>query len=419
MKTKTTPIKRLSFLLFALLLIGLNAPALHAQNSAERQKLENKRKKLQKEIAYTNGLLAKTRKSKKITTRRYQAILRQVEARQELIETLREEVDWLDRDMQRDSLVAEALKDDLKQLEEEYGRILRAAFRQKLNDNSWLFVLSAAGINEMLQRWLLLRQYRRFRKRQAALIADTREMLQSRIQKLEERKAEKTKLLEEEQAQSEQLARELSEKDRLLRNLRRDEARLKKELQKKKADQKRLSNAIADIIRKAENKRKKEDRPAASNPTASPAANANPAMDAPSRRFFSLRGRLPWPVKKGVVVEEFGTHPHPTVPGLSITNNGIDIKTDPGAKVLAVHQGVVVGVHFISSSHYFVIIQHGIFYTVYSNLESLHVKKGDKVSKGQALGTIYTNPQTRETELHFEVWRNKKHLNPSVWLKKK
>ncbi len=415
MKTKTTPFKRLTLLLFALLLIGLNAPALHAQTSAERQKLESKRKKLQKEIKYTNSLLAKTRKSKKITARRYQAILRQVKARQDLIATLQEEIDWIDSDMQRDSLVAEALQNDLNQLEEEYGRILRAAFRQKLNENAWLFVLSATSINEMLQRWLLLQQYRRFRKRQAALIADTRKMLQSRIQKLEERKAEKTKLLNEEQTQSEQLARELSEKDRLLRNLRRDEARLKKELQKKKADQKRLNNAIADIINKEEAKRKKEERPA----TTSPATNTNPAMDAPSRSFFSLRRRLPWPVKKGVVIEEFGTHPHPTAPGLTITNNGIDIRTDQGAKALAVHQGVVVGVHFIPGSHYFVIIQHGIFYTVYSNLESLLVKKGNKVSTGQAIGTVYTNTQTNETDLHFEIWRNKKHLNPSVWLKKK
>ncbi len=391
-------------------------PQLSAQTSSERESLEARRKKLQQEIKYTDGLLKKTRKTKRATMRRYQAILRQVEAREELIATLQQEVSWLEKDMRRDSLVRQALEGDLSRLEAEYAGILRAAFRQKLNNSSWLFVLSASGINDMLRRWLFLYQYRRFRRRQAKVIAETRSMLQKRIQQLEERRLEKAALLEEEKWQNEVLARELNQKDRLLRSLRQDENRLKRELAQKKADSRKLNRAIADIIRVAEAERRKKERETAGSKASVVEA---PAMDAASLGFYNLRGRLPWPVKKGVVSARFGQQPHPSLPGITITNNGIDIQTDGKAQVLAVHQGEVVGLRFIQGLHYMVILRHGMFYTVYSNLEHLLVTKGDKVSRGQALGRVYTDLQTGTAELHFEIWRDKDRLDPSLWLKKR
>ncbi len=398
------------------LLTAWVTPQLSAQTSAEREKLEARRKKLQQEIKYTDRLLKKTRKTKRAMMRRYQAILRQVKAREELIATLQEEINWLDADIQRDSLVRQALEQDLQRLEREYAGILRAAFRQKLNGSSWLFVLSASGINDLLRRWLLLYQYSRFRQRQAKIISETRSMLQKRIQRLEERRLEKEALLKEEQWQNEVLAGELNQKDRLLRTLRKDENRLKKELAKKKADSRKLNNAIADIIRKAEAERRKKEREAAGS---SASREEAPAMDAASLGFYNLKGHLPWPVKKGVVSAQFGRQPHPSIPGITITNNGIDIQTDAQARVLAVHQGEVVGLRFIQGLHYMVILRHGMFYTVYSNLEHLLVTKGDKVSRGQMLGRVYTDPQTGTAELHFELWRDKDRLNPSLWLKKR
>lgn len=409
------PILKTFFLL--LLLAGICLPVgLEGQTSSERDKLEARRKKLQQEIEYTSRLLKKTRKSKRAAMQRYQAILRQVKAREELIATLQEEVAWLESDMRRDSLVNQSLKEDLVHLEEEYGGILRAAFRQKLNNRSWLFILSASGINDMLRRWLLLHQYRRFRQRQAQIIAETRSMLEKRIALLEERRLEKAALLAEEQAQNEELAKELHRRDQLLRSLRQDENRLKRELNKKRADDRRLNNAIAEIIRAAEAERRKKIRERADQATA---VEALPAMDAASRGFYNLKGRLPWPVKKGLVTSRFGKQPHPSLPGIFLSNNGIDIRTDAQAKVLAVHQGEVVDLRFIQGSYYMIIVRHGIYYSVYSNLEHLYVTKGDKVSRGQALGSLHTDVQTGTTELHFEIWRSKDRLDPARWLKKK
>ncbi len=412
---RLTPILRTVLIL--LFLAGGGFPVvLEAQQNADREKLEARRKELQKEIQYTDRLLKKTRKTKRATLQRYQAILKQVKAREELIATLEKEIAWLEEEMQRDSLVSLALKEDLQRLEEEYAGILRAAFRQKLNNHSWLFVLSASGINDMLRRWLLLYQYRRFRQRQALIIEETRDMLKKRLEQLNERRAEKAGLLAEEQAQNEKLARQLNQKDRLLRSLRKDEKRLKKELEKKKAADRRLNSAIADIIRAAEaERRKREDIHAQKEEE----VRKEPAMDAASLRFYNLRGRLPWPVKKGLLVGKFGVQPHPTLPGITTTNNGIDIETDGGAKVLAVHHGEVVGLRYIQGAHYMVIIRHGIYYTAYANLEHLLVTKGDKVSRGQAIGSLYTDPVTTTSRLHFELWRNKDRLDPSRWLKKK
>jgi len=142
------------------------------------------------------------------------------------------------------------------------------------------------------------------------------------------------------------------------------------------------------------------------------------AEDAPSADFRRQRGRLPWPVPSGFVSRGFGRQRHPTLKNIEITNNGIDIRTDENAAVSAVEGGRVAGVQFIPGHNYTVVIQHGDYYTVYSNLTESNVQKGDNVRAGHVLGRVSANNITGTTELHFEVWREKERLNPAVWIKK-
>jgi septal ring factor EnvC (AmiA/AmiB activator) len=135
-----------------------------------------------------------------------------------------------------------------------------------------------------------------------------------------------------------------------------------------------------------------------------------------SKEFQGNRGKLPWPVKNGIITGHFGRQPHPTIPNIEIVNNGIDIQTDQGAPVRSVFEGTVVGTQYVPGFDYMVILQHGDYYTVYSNLAELSVKKGDKVAIRQNIGKVSTDSKTNTSEVHFEIWKEKTRLNPQEWV---
>ncbi|MEZ4952357.1 MAG: peptidoglycan DD-metalloendopeptidase family protein [Saprospiraceae bacterium] len=138
-----------------------------------------------------------------------------------------------------------------------------------------------------------------------------------------------------------------------------------------------------------------------------------------SAGFRQSKGVLPWPVQQGVITSYFGRQPHPTIKSVEIVNNGIDIRTDHGSQVQAVYEGTVVGTQFIPGFDYMVILQHGEYYTVYSNLQEVKVRKGDKVRIRQSVGVVSTDRKTNTAEVHFELWREKTRLDPTDWVKRK
>ena len=134
--------------------------------------------------------------------------------------------------------------------------------------------------------------------------------------------------------------------------------------------------------------------------------------------FINNKGKLPWPVAKGAKVSDFGSYPHPDVPSVQIENHGIDIMVEAGTPARAVFDGVVTGVMNIMGTTV-VMIRHGEYLTVYQNLSSASVKKGDKVSTKQTIGTVAKNSTSNTYELHFEVWKNDRYVNPNEWLARK
>jgi murein hydrolase activator len=152
------------------------------------------------------------------------------------------------------------------------------------------------------------------------------------------------------------------------------------------------------------------------NPEVAPLAPApNRADVAATGSFGARQGRLPWPVDQGRIIQGFGTFPHPKYKNVKVSNSGLDIGTIPGGKVRAVFEGKVVGAQFINGYQYTVIIQHGTYYTVYSNIASVSIKRGEQLSTGQEIGQV----GTERPEMHFEVWRDKQKLNPTIWLERK
>jgi septal ring factor EnvC (AmiA/AmiB activator) len=398
-------------ILFLCLLLPLS---LHAQ---ERKQLEAKRKQLIKEIDLTTDMLQETKRTREATLTRYLTLQNQIKKRQQLIETLESEVELTNASIDQAGIIIEALEKDIQRLKEEYSQILRAAYRQRLTHSSLLFLFSARSFNDAFRRWRYLQQYDEYRKKQSKLILETQQNLSVRLQWLESRRTEKEALLAKAREQSVLLSQELSDKDQLLQTLKGDEKRLSSELREKEKAHEELNSAIERIIREEMAKARRRGR-ADNTDEATPATPEEIKLAEAANQFGANKGKLPWPVEKGVVTGYFGKQEHPTLAGVEITNNGIDIRTDQGAKVRAVHPGRVVGVQFIPTHDYMVLIQHGTFYTVYSNLATVDVKRGDSVARLETLGTVRTNKKTNTTEVHFEVWKEKNRMNPLQWVRK-
>ncbi len=400
-------------MLCCLLAFVVCLPAASAQN---RKDLENRRKALIKEIRLTGGLLKETARSRAAAYDRYIALQNQIKAREELIETLHAELLYVDSNIQRTNGVIIALEDDIGRLEEEYSKMARKAIRQKMNYSKLLFLFSARSFNQAYQRWRYLKQYDAFRMKQARLIIDTRRRLMEKVEKLEIDKVDKAQLIEEAEQQKHTLSRDMKAKNRALQTLRADEQRLRRELKEGRKLHQELNNAIESVIRR--------DMAASRKGARSPKAlrdktDSSPGSTIHSSNFRRNKGRLPWPVGEGVITRYFGKQAHPTLRKIEISNNGIDIRTPKNASVRAVFNGTVVGVQYVPGYNNMLIVKHGDYYTVYSNLREVFVKKGDKVRTKQAVGRVGIDKKSNKSEVHFEVWRDKQRLNPVHWISRK
>ncbi|MFN0015519.1 MAG: murein hydrolase activator EnvC family protein [Saprospiraceae bacterium] len=403
-----------------------------------KQELEDKRKRLIREIEVTDNLLKKTTRSKAAALDRYVALQKQIERRERLIITLGLEITASEEASSRTAGVVQSLTRDITTMRADYGQIVRNAYRRKEMSNPLLYVLSADNLNQAFRRWLILRKYDRYRKTQAEAIVATQRTLSKKIEALETSRREQESLLASLQGQRTTLDVELKDKESLLSTLKKDEGRLRDELNQKQTAHEALNQAIERVIQEEIRKKIAEARrpapvaitpvvttPTGSNPPAAPPevasvdeSTANLREDASTIAFRQSRGRLPWPVEKGFVARSFGRQKHPTLRNIEITNNGVDIRTDEDAAVRAVYEGIVAGVQFIPGHDYTVILQHGNYYTVYSNLNETKLSKGDRVAAKQIVGRVSTNPITGASELHFELWHEKERLNPTGWIKK-
>ncbi len=376
------------------LLVFLYHP-IAAQTATE---LEYQRQRLIKEIEATNSQLAQAKQNKTSILEQYLVIKRRVEKRQALIATLEQEISYINKSIQRTELVINSLEEDIERLHQEYSAMLRQAYRQKLNDNHWLFFLSAQSFNDAARRWRYLKQYDQYRKKQERLIYETKRTLENKVNLLQQGRLEKEKLIEENKQQQALLNTELKDKNILLGKLKSHETKLAQSLETAEKKRKELDAAIERIIL-AETKRRAEE---------SSAATAAESSD-----FRAMLGKLPSPIDGGVITKTFGVHPHPSYPNVETFNNGINIQANSNNAVRAVYQGKVLSKQFVSSYQNTVILSHGNYYTVYSNLETVSVNKGDFVKAGQVIGVV----SSQKSELHFEIWKEKQRLNPADWVK--
>jgi septal ring factor EnvC (AmiA/AmiB activator) len=408
------PLKTIALLLLFFAVV----PLLYGQS---RSSLESKRKQLNEQIKNTGNLLDKTSKSKQSTIQELKTLQTQVESRESLIKVIQEEMSQINDQSVRNEEAVLAQEEDLQKLKANYKKILVQLYRQKTSYNTVLFLLSAASFNKAYKRQVYLSQLEKRRHQQASLIRNTQDALKKQNSTLALQKKEKAALLEEELKQKGSLDGELEEKDKMVSSLKRKESQLKRDLTNKEKSKRQLNNKIENVIKNqiAAAKSTTRSYPGKENNTkpSNTYIPSSPYSKETAASFKDKKGRLSMPVSGGVIVGKFGKQQHPVFEQVFTHNNGIDIRCAAAASVKAVHDGIVVSVFSIPGSGNAVMLKHGNYYTTYSNLGTVSVKRGDKVGIGKKIGTVQKDSNTSSYLLHFELWNGKTKENPQHWLR--
>ena len=385
-----------------------------AQSDDEKSKLQNDKKKIEEEIQYNSQLLEETKKSKKVTINQLVILKRQISTREKLIQNMYEEVKTVDDQINLNNEIVKDLKSDLEKLKEEYATMIYYAYKNRNSYDRLMFIFSSRDFNQAYKRLKYFQQYTAYRTTQAALIEQTRQEIDTTISELKDLKLEKLALLSSLEDERDQLAYVKIQQNSTIKNLNEKEkellATIKDREKSAKKLQKEIEKIIAEEIRLASKK---------TGTTKTGSFALTPEEVQLSSDFQLNKGGLPWPLERGIISSTFGEHAHPVLKYVKTKNNGIDILTDGDSKARAVFSGEVTRVMSIPNYNYVIMIRHGEFLSVYSNLAEVYVQKGDKVETKQEIGMIYTDDKNSKTELHFELWKGKTLLNPSAWLAKK
>ncbi len=375
-----------------------------ASDAQGKKELEKKRNALDKQIRTTTALIDQARKEQRVTQEQLQLLESQIDAREQLIHTMNSELHRVDQRIAEDVELVASLKGDLVNLKEEYARMLQFAFApqpQFLRPHE-LPVLRPTSFQQAYKRVRVTSARSPSNAaRQAALIEETRATIDARLAGLKEQREEKNKLVGQQLAEKQKLSSDRNGQQSTLSTLKKEEGRLK-ETQRKQENQRRDIDAA---IRKAIENELKPKATASSKPGA-PAKldlSLTPEAKELNTDFEKNKGKLPWPVEKGVITSRFGKQAHPVLKGIVIENNGIDITTEKNASVRALFRGEVSSVIVIPGAGKAVIVSHGAYRTVYSNLREASVSKGQKVETKQHVGTVLTDDNG--SVAHVEVWK--------------
>ncbi len=387
--------------------------------------LESKKSKLYKEIKLSTQLLKETRNAQETSVNELKLLKEQLKSREELLSTLTEQLENVQSNIVELDEDIKEKEDELEAQKQEYAKLIRYAYKNRTKQSMLWFLFSAQSFNDAYKRIQYIRQYNNYRIQQVALIKEQQDTIAIKIAELELEKNKKADILQEETEARNQIVQEKQEKDLILYELKQKEQKLNDEIETKKVAIESLEREIRSII-KANLAKKNETPPKSTSKTATAAKKKSPDVALSktpevkklSANFSQNKGKLPWPVEEGIITGRFGKHRHSEASNVQVENPGIDIATKKGSKVRVVFEGVVTNILYNPIFKSAVIVKHGTFFSVYSNLENVTVAKGDQVNSKQVIGEASTN-QNGKTEVHFEVWEETNKLNPSRWLAKK
>lgn len=393
--------------------------------SKKQKELEEKRSQIQQEIREINNLLFKSKKEEKSVLEQVESLEYRIRATENLIRVTNQQANLLTREINDNTRRITDLRTELEELKKDYGELINRSYKSKSQQNRVMFLLSSESFLQTYKRVEYMKQYANHRKKQGESIQEKTLELQDLNKKLGIQKKEKDVLVAENRATAAQLQKERQEQGKLVASLKKQESQYVSQVKKREQEAAAVDKQIEDLIRKAiaEANRiaaaeaaKKGEKLETKGSSTSFALTAE--AKALAANFANNKGKLPWPVERGIVTKRPGTHKHPQFPNVTVKSSGVEITTEKNAKARAVFEGTVLQIQQYKGGALAVHVNHGNYITIYSNLASVAVKKGDKVTTKQNLGTIYTSPLVNKTILKFMVYQNTTLLDPTHWVYK-
>ena len=394
-----------------------------------QEQLEERKAKIQSEIKEKEQLLKSVKSKEKTVVTQLQLQKEKIGLKEKLIKTTEKQATILDNDIYSNQKKINLLKRQLKQLKLDYASMILKSYKNASVQSRAMFLLSSDNFLQAYKRLQYMKQYSSYRKMQGREISDKTKQLVGYTKKIVVKKSEKEILIQENEKEKQALVIEKQEQEKIAVQLQKEKGKIVADIKKKQQETKKIDAQIQKLI--------KEAIAAANKKTAAEKAKANPKTTTPestkaletatkivltsegqlvANNFKANKGKLPWPVEKGVISLPYGDQPHPTFKSLVVHNSGIEITTDSGSSARSVFGGEVTKVIKLSPLNIAVFIQHGDYFTVYQNLSSVSVSVGDKVAIKQNLGKIRTNGDTGKTILKFLILQNTNYNNPATWL---
>ena len=419
--------KKLHVILVLLLLALVNPVYCQKTKGKSKKQLQSEITSLQKEISTANQLLKKTKKDREMTLNEVNLLDKKIKQREKLIKAYNEQIALLDEEIHQGQNNIKTLNSDLSKLQKEYAKMIIFANKNRSHYDRLGFIFASKDFNQAFSRLRYIREFTDARKTKMNQIANTEREISNAVEASQQAREQQATMLKDEKAKQEALKNEKEELNGQVAKLKKQEGKIQQDIKDKQQQAKKLQKAIDDIIaeeiRKAneEAARKRREEEKAKGKTTTPAPKEKgmaltPAEKTLSTNFVNNKGKLPWPVERGVISASYGKHTSVVSDKVTVTNNGIDIATTEGALARAVFDGEVASVTKLTGANTVVILRHGEYFTVYSNLENVTVKRGDKVKTKQNLGTVHTNKTESKTELHFELLKEQNRQNPANWL---
>jgi len=372
--------------------------------------LEAQKKRLQQEIVQINALLKSSVKKRTNVLTEVETVQLKIERQDALIRLTNRQINRLNQEINLNLRNIEQLRTELEKLKKDYAEMVVAARKNQSTQNRLMFLLSSESFWQAYKRMAYMKQYAAYRKQQGEQIAETTKTLQQYTNDLVAQRKDKERLIRENREAQKVLDTVRSRQNSLVQQLKRKEKSYAAQIKKKQQQQDAIDREIERLIREAIAASNKKAGTKTANFVLTPEAKALAAS------FVANKGRLPWPVEKGIVTQKFGTQPHPVVRTTTIKSNGVTLSVPEGTEARSVFEGKVLNIVQFKRSNPIVLIQHGNYITSYKNLSRVYVKKGDKIAAKQAIGQIFTNTDTGKTALQFSLFQNTTPQNPALWL---
>jgi septal ring factor EnvC (AmiA/AmiB activator) len=373
-----------------------------------REELQQQKKDAYDDIKLARELMEKTAAQRSNSVRQLRLLQKGINARAGLINAMQAEIDLTNQKIKETEASIRQLTLENEKNKNEYARLIYFAYRNHTDYEKIMYILAGKTISQSYQRYKYLKYIGDYRVQKAEEIEDLILELDAQKDQLNLYRNEKLLALEEKAREQDKLIGQRSRENVMVNNLKRKESQLRNEIEEKERIARELESRIREIIEE-EARRLNSDNIY---------AVLTPEQELVGKDFRNNRGKLPWPVDKGIITVGYGRQEIPGLRGSSVQNNGVDITSAPGTEVRAVFEGEVTKVFAILGANYTVLIRHGEFLSVYQNLVNVRVKTGDKVLTKERLGEAFTDEIEDVASMHFEVWQERTILNPEEWISK-